>query len=147
MVSISPAQITVNTPPSGQVIRIIGVLNGVGTQRRKLGFNRIQPRGVRWQIDRFHVLSRKECFGGTYVGREIIHHDINPALSWIASAEAFETRHNVNTRFPFMHPPDQTVGVNVIEAVQLFDAAFARVGGAMALRMPMACPARARDGT
>ena len=89
---------------------------------------------------------RKVFFGGTHIGREIIHHDINSELHGIAGAEAFEANDDVFTRFPFMHTSDQTVGVNIIEAVQLFDAAFARIGRTMPLRMPMACPARACNG-
>lgn len=99
------------------MIRVIRVFDSVGTEWRKLRLNRVQPRGFRGCVDCLHVLSGKERLGGTHIGREIVHHDINAELHWIASAEAFETRHNVKTRFAFAHTADQAVGMHIIKAM------------------------------
>ena len=133
MLAISPAQVTVNPSPSIEMVCIIRVFDRVGTERCKLRLNRIQPRGFRWCVDRLHILSGKELLGGTDIGREIVHHDINAELPRIASPEAFEARHNVNTRFAFVHTADQAVGMHIMKAMQLFDAAFARIGRTMTL--------------
>ena len=147
MLAISPAQVTVNRSSPFGMIRVIGIFDGVGTEWRKLRLNRIQPRCIRWCVDWLHVMPWKEGLGGTDIGGKIVHHDINAQLHRIAGAESFETCHNVNTRFAFAHPADQAVAMHIIKAMQLFDAAPARIGRTMPLRMPMACPACACNGT
>ena len=147
MLAISPAQVTVNPSPPIKMICVIGVFDGVGTERRKLRLNCVQPRGIRWCVDRLHVMPGKEGFGSTHIGREIVHHDINAQLHRIASPQAFETRRNVNTCFAFADTANQAVAMHIIKAMQLFDTAFARIGRPMPLGMPMACPTRTRDGT
>lgn len=128
------------------MVRVIGVFDGEGTERRKFRLNRIQPRRARRGVDRFHVTSQKKCRGGTHIGREIVHHDINTELHWIARPKMFETRYNIITCFAFAHAADQAITMYIIKAMQLFDAAFTRIGRPLPLRMSMACPARTCKG-
>lgn len=92
-------------------------------------------------------MSGKEFVSSTDVSREIVHHDIDAELNRITVPKALETDHNVLGSFALAHPSDQTITVYIIEAMQLFYPAFARIGCAMALRTLMPCPTPTGDWT
>lgn len=91
-------------------------------------------------------MSGKEFVGSTDVSGEIIHHHIDAELHRITVPEALETDHNVFGSFALAHPSDQAITVYIIESMQLFYPAFARISRAMALRTLMPCPTPAGDG-
>ena len=83
--------------------------------------------------------------GGADIGGQVIHHHVNAELPRIALSQSLETRHNIFRRLALTDTADQAVGVDIIEAVQLFNAALPSISGALTLWMSMACPAPARD--
>ncbi len=143
MLAVAPTHITVNPTPTRAVILIIGVLDGIAMEGRKFRFDGIQPRRFRWQINRLHIVPWKEFFGCTDIGREIVHHNIDAELKRITVSEAPKTHYNVFGGFALPHLSDQAITVYIIESMQLFYTAFARIGCTMALRTLMACPAPA----
>ncbi len=103
-------------------------------------FNRIEPRGLGRQVDRFHVMVREERLGRTDIRGQIIHHHIDANLDGIARPELGETGLDVVRRLALTDASDQAIGMHVIEAMQLFDAVLASVRGAMALWLALRRP-------
>lgn len=103
----------------------------------------VEPRSVGGHVDSLHIVARKEIFGRTHVGGQIVHNDIEPQLDGVAGPELGETGHDVLRGFAFAHSPNQAVGMDIIEPMQLLRALVTRIGRSVALWLSPTCPAHA----
>jgi hypothetical protein len=146
MLLAAPKQVAIDAATAHQVGRVIRVFDRGPAEGRKFGFDRVQPRGIRRQVDGFHVVTGKELGGRTDIRREIVHDDVKAQWLGIAVAQPFETSHDIAGGLAFANTADQAVGMHVVKTVQLLDAPFPSVGGPMPLGMSLPSPTPAGDG-
>ena len=78
---------------------IIRILDGIGMKRREFRFNRIEPRSIGGDVDRFHVASWKVILGGPDIRRQIVHDHVNAYLDRVTGSQLGKTRLDVFSRF------------------------------------------------
>ncbi len=86
-------------------------------QSRELALNDIQPGGIGWQVDRFHIMAWEEIVRGAPVGREVVHDEIDPDLDRITGAELSKTGNDIARGFAFANATDQAVGMDIVEGM------------------------------
>lgn len=146
MFTIAPAEVAVEAPPSGMMVRVIRIFERRGVQGREFGLNRVEPRGFGRQVNGFQVVTGKVIGSGANIGRQVVHDHIEAKWVRIAGAELGKARLDVTRGLAFTHPAHQAIGLDIIEAVHLFNALLAGVRSALALRLPTARPAHASHG-
>ena len=110
-------------------------------QGGELRLDGVEPGSVGGQVDGLHVVARKEIVGRPDIGRQVVHDDIDAQLHRIARPEMSETGHDVSRCFALAHSPDQAVGMDILEPVQLPRALLPRIGGPVALWFSTTRPA------
>lgn len=116
-------------------------------QGSELRLDGVEPRRVGGQVDGLHVVAGKEIVGRPDVGRQVVHDDKETQLPRIARPELGETGHDVSRGFALAHSPDQAVGMDIVESVQLLRALLARISRPVALGFATTRPAHAGHRT
>ena len=112
-------------------------------QRREFAFDRVEPRRIGGQVDGLHIVAREEIVGGADVGRQVVHDDVEADLDGITRSELGKTGHNILRSLSFAHSPNQAVGMDIIECVQLLGALAACIRRPVPLWFSLAGPAHA----
>ena len=114
-------------------------------QGGEFGLNRVEPGGLGWRVDGVHVVSGKEVSRRAAVGRQVVQDHVDAQLHRVAGTQLGEAGRDIARRLAFADPADQTVGMDIIEGMQLFGAFLAREGRAVPLRVAPAGPAHTRQ--
>jgi len=69
MVSVPPAQVAIDASVTGEVVRVIGILECQGMSSYEFRLDGVEPGGISRQVDGLHVATSKEVVSGPPIGR------------------------------------------------------------------------------
>src|SRR4030095_14276989 len=134
-------KVSIDTPAARHMIRIVRVSNRESAQHAELRLDQIEPRRFGRRPDRLNAQPPQEREERRMVVDVVqVIHDDEQAPAWITSAEATEGFAHLAHAFAASKHPVETVGMDIVEAQELFDAVAAMVGRAPAHGLAAAGP-------
>ena len=138
-------QVAVNATTPGPVIGVVRVVQAEAFEGSEVGFDGIEPTGIRRGWDQLHVVLASELPEiPVSVGRQVVQDQVEPKGGGIAGPQPPPSGQEVPRGLPFVDGPVKAVPMHIVESQQLLGALDAPIGGPHPLGMALPCPARSR---
>lgn len=144
--AVTIAKVPIDATPARHMVRVVGVGDGEASQHPELRLDQIEPRGFGGRPHRLDAESPQQGEERRMVVdvAQIIHDD-EQAPTGITGPEPSKGVAHLDDTLATPKHAVETVGMDVVEAQELFDAVPAMVGRAAAPGLPAAGPGDAAD--
>ena len=123
------------------MVAVVRIANHELLDRRKLTFDRVEPRRVGWRPDQMNIVLKTPTSDfGSPVRREVVQDQVNALPDGILSARTLQNLQHFARSLSAARVAPQLVAMNVVERQPVTHPVLAGVGGGEAIRAARGAP-------